>query len=169
MHVILLQFLWQAWPHKWSKHLRCYESGCFCEPCVEPQSKALEHLVEKMLHNFCVHCVTNSRFQVFDHLGSDRSKLEDPMKAISDNTSCTTFHCQWLLQNAVSFHVHMRARRMDENIALVMRMADSHQKLNASRFGQLVLSMRNVVSWSRAVTWGWKTWTCDAINLWAMA
>lgn len=66
--------------------------------------------------------------------------------AISDNTSCTTFHCKWLMQNAVTYHIHLRHRSMAKNVALVKQMADSHQKLHAASFDELGLPKVDAVS-----------------------
>lgn len=93
-----------------------------------------------------LYVILNSRFQVFDHEGPDREKLENPMAAASDNTSCTSFHCKWLLRNAVSYHLHFKRRSMSDNIALAKNMADSHQKFHSTPHGNLNGSNRRLRS-----------------------
>lgn len=74
--------------------------------------------------------VLDRRFQVFDHVGIDRLKLEDPIKALSHKTSCTSFNCRWLLRNAVSYHLHFRRRSVAKNIKMATKMAESHRKMH---------------------------------------
>lgn len=70
------------------------------------------------------------QYQVFDNVGLDRVKLEDPMSALSNPLTCSSLSGYWLMRNAVSYHIHFKSSSMLANVALIERMAATHREMH---------------------------------------